>query len=336
VSSSITNGQVTVVSTTYQWRRVANASPSDLLVNGAVLGSNVVPDPETTTVTYWSAPGGTREVVSGKLRVTPSGTATSYVYPLPQGADSANPNGGRFACQPGQRWTMRAEVTNPGTATMYVSLGAAFYNDQGGQAGATSQVSGRVAVAAGSTVTFENSGIVPPDATTPVTGLLPLVYVYGTAGGGIAPASMIWESTHWQVEIGSSAPATGPFRYFTGASPSDTLRVPVASMPLLVDGYQSARQSRHVFNIVTGRAYPDVTLVPAAPRRGTLRLLYATEADALAVENMHAGTDVLTFADSEVPSVGMTYVVDGSITRQLDPETLVLWLVSIDYQEVTL
>jgi hypothetical protein len=108
------------------------------------------------------------------------------------------------------------------------------------------------------------------------------------------------------------------------------------TQPLTVDGYQSARQSRHVFNTVIGRAYPDVTLAPATQRRGTLRLVYTTEAAAAACERIHAGTAILTFTDSDLPTAGMTYVVDGSITRQLDPESRFLWTVTIDYQEVTL
>jgi hypothetical protein len=105
-------------------------------------------------------------------------------------------------------------------------------------------------------------------------------------------------------------------------------------MPLVVEGYQSARQSRHVFNDVLGRAFPDVTLAPAGPRRGTLTMLFGSEAEALACEQMHTGTSVLTFADSDLPTAGMTYVADGSITRRLEPSTLVLWSVSVDFQEV--
>ncbi|MET4053584.1 hypothetical protein ABID81_002962 [Frigoribacterium sp. PvP054] len=336
MSTLITSAETTTATTSYQWRRTANASPSDLLINGAVLGSNVVPDPETTAVTYWAAPGGTREVVAGKLRVTPSGTATSYVYPVPQGADSTNPSGGRFVCQPGQRWTHRVEVTNPGTATMYVRLGTAFYNDQGNQAGATSQLGPTTAVAAGSTVTFENSGIVPPDATTPVTGLLPLVYVYGTTGGGLAPASMIWESTRWQVEIGSNAPTSAPFRYFTGATLGDVVSIPLSTRPLLSAGYQSSRQSRTVVHEVLGRSYPDITQFPMSLRSGTLTLVYDNEADALESERMHVGGYVMTYADSDLQSATMTYIVNGALTRELEPQTRAVWLVTVAYQEVTL
>ena len=107
-------------------------------------------------------------------------------------------------------------------------------------------------------------------------------------------------------------------------------------MPLLVDGYESTRSSNHVFNSVLGRAFPDVTLAPASPRRGRLTALFDNESDAVLCEQMHTGTAVLTFADSDIPSAAMTYVADGSITRSLDPQSRTLWIVGIDFQEVEL
>lgn len=105
-------------------------------------------------------------------------------------------------------------------------------------------------------------------------------------------------------------------------------------VPLFVAGYQSSRTGQSVFNKVLGRSYPDVALVPASPRRGTLRCVFASEADASACERLHALAAVFTFADPDVPTSTMAYVLDGSLTRQLDPETLELWVISIDYQEV--
>lgn len=105
-------------------------------------------------------------------------------------------------------------------------------------------------------------------------------------------------------------------------------------LPLVVDGYESTRQSQNVFNNVIGRSLPDVFLNPASPRTGTLTMLFATEADALACEALHTGTALLTFSDSDLPSATMTYVADGSITRRLDPESRALWLVTVDFREV--
>lgn len=106
------------------------------------------------------------------------------------------------------------------------------------------------------------------------------------------------------------------------------------TVPLLVEGYQSSVQSRNVFNSVIGGG-TDVTLVPAGPPRGTLRLIYLTELDALDAWYTLLDADVLTFADSDLPTAGMSFVVDGSVTRQLDPETRTLWMITVDYQAVS-
>ena len=104
-------------------------------------------------------------------------------------------------------------------------------------------------------------------------------------------------------------------------------------MPILVDGYLSARQSNNVFNQVIG-GVTDVTLRPMSARVGTLRLLYATEEDALDAEYTLMQQEALKFANSELPSADMTFVVDGQITRQLDPESRYLWIITVDFREV--
>lgn len=335
MSSTISSTELVSTATTFEWAGTANASPTVQRINGAVVATNVVRDPETTTTAGWSFPGSaSAAVVNGHLRVTPSGTATSYVYPAPT-ADVANPSGGRFATAPGQSVTARVEVTNPNaSATIWAALGSAFYNDQGAQSGAATALTPRQAIAPGATVTFELSTITPPDATTPVTGLLPLVYAYGTVNGGIIPASSLWESTHWQVEIGPTSPSSTPLRYFTGATANTTVSVPRTSTPVLVTGYDSVRASTNVFQDVLGRSNPDVSLSPAGLRSGTLTCLFASEVEAYECERMHIGTAVLTFNDSDLQTVGMDYVLGGSIRRQLDPESRLYWTVAIDYQEV--
>lgn len=104
-------------------------------------------------------------------------------------------------------------------------------------------------------------------------------------------------------------------------------------LPLLILGYQSVRTARNVFNEVIGRSQPDVALNPASPRTGSLVMLFATEADALACEQLHSGTALLSFADSDVPTAAMTYVPSGNITRQLH-ENQVYWIVTVDFREV--
>jgi hypothetical protein len=104
--------------------------------------------------------------------------------------------------------------------------------------------------------------------------------------------------------------------------------------PILTQGYSASRASQNVFNDVLGRNYPDVTLMPAGLRTGTLTCLFATEKDAARFEAIHSGTALLTFTDTDLPSAAMTYVVDGSVKRELDPESLTLWLGSVDFREV--
>jgi hypothetical protein len=106
--------------------------------------------------------------------------------------------------------------------------------------------------------------------------------------------------------------------------------------PLLTAGYQSSRQSRTVVHEVLGRSYPDVTVFPMSLRSGTLTLVYDNEADAAEAERMHAAGQVMTYADSDLPSASMTYIVSGTLTRELDPQTRTVWLVAVAYQEVTL
>jgi hypothetical protein len=104
--------------------------------------------------------------------------------------------------------------------------------------------------------------------------------------------------------------------------------------PLVTQGYESTRSSANVFNAVIGRSYPDVTLMPAGLRTGTLTSVFTTEAESARFEALHVGTSVITFMDTDLPSVGMSYVVDGSIRRQLDPESRLYWIASVDFREV--
>lgn len=107
----------------------------------------------------------------------------------------------------------------------------------------------------------------------------------------------------------------------------------VTVTPRLVEGYESARASKNLFHPVIGRNSPDVTLRPADLRTGSLTFLFTVEADAIACETMHQ-SGVFTLTDTDVPSVDMTYVLDGSVTRTLDPDVAHIWHVTVDFQEV--
>lgn len=104
--------------------------------------------------------------------------------------------------------------------------------------------------------------------------------------------------------------------------------------PLLVLGWQATREARTRVHQLIGRPDPDVTLRPSAARTGQLRILCASEADATAMEALHAAGFVLTLADDDVAAVGMAYVVSGALGVELDPGTLTRWVVTADYTEV--
>lgn len=106
--------------------------------------------------------------------------------------------------------------------------------------------------------------------------------------------------------------------------------------PVLVTGYESARETQTVVHRVIGRADPDISLRPAALRTGTLELLFDSETDAEAAELAHAQAAIWTLTDFDRSTVGMSYVVaDGSVTRTLDDETRTYWTVAVPFVEVS-
>jgi hypothetical protein len=108
-------------------------------------------------------------------------------------------------------------------------------------------------------------------------------------------------------------------------------------VPALIDGYESTREGRSITHEILGTSNVDVTLRPAAPRTGTLRLLILTEAGAAAAELALARAEVFTLTDPERPTVQMQFVVPrgGKIARELDTDTRDHWIVAVDFHEVT-
>ena len=104
--------------------------------------------------------------------------------------------------------------------------------------------------------------------------------------------------------------------------------------PLLVDGYSAAREARNLLHAIIDTEWHSVTLRPAHPRSGTLRLACETLADALAMDELHAQPAILTLADTTLPGLNMQYVANGSITVELDDDTRKHWWVEVDFQEV--
>jgi hypothetical protein len=107
--------------------------------------------------------------------------------------------------------------------------------------------------------------------------------------------------------------------------------------PTLVNGYRSGRPSRNVEHDILDRADPDVSLQPAGTRKGTLELVFDTEADAVAAETLHAGISTWLLGNTDHASVDMAYVLaaGGEVELELD-DTRKAWVVRVPFREVLL
>lgn len=94
--------------------------------------------------------------------------------------------------------------------------------------------------------------------------------------------------------------------------------------------YDTSWAGRNVIHNLVGGGIA-VALVRPRPRAGRLDLVYNTEDDAFAGATLHTEETSFTLADPDAPHIGMTYVIDGSVTVTLDQD---IWRVSIGYQEI--
>ncbi|MGA1838466.1 hypothetical protein VD659_16225 [Herbiconiux sp. 11R-BC] len=109
-----------------------------------------------------------------------------------------------------------------------------------------------------------------------------------------------------------------------------------ATSPPLVLGYSWTHEVRNIVHPLLNTAQPAVTLRTGGAKRGTLRLFYLNEADALFAAQMHTGLAAFTILDSDHPALAMRYAVVGSVSVELDPSTMRRWVVSVDFQETAL
>jgi hypothetical protein len=105
------------------------------------------------------------------------------------------------------------------------------------------------------------------------------------------------------------------------------------TQPLTVNGWGEGATGQNIVNPIIGGGV-DVTLQAASLRQGSFELVYQDEDEAAFAFAMHQRPSTFTITDSERPSIAMTYVVDGRISRTLDDETRDYWLVRVEYQEV--
>lgn len=103
--------------------------------------------------------------------------------------------------------------------------------------------------------------------------------------------------------------------------------------PVAIEGYKARRESRNrVHDLLDGSI--GVSYIAPRPRSGTLRLLFLTAATAYAALALHAQETSFTLTSTDVPSMGMRYVLDGSLDVELNAE-LGHWWVEIGFQELT-
>lgn len=104
--------------------------------------------------------------------------------------------------------------------------------------------------------------------------------------------------------------------------------------PTTVDGYRAARTPRTILHPILGRSDDDVTFRPASLRKGTLTLVFASEAVARAAATALAIPQVLTLADPDI-SIGMSFVVaEDDLVPELDDETRSVWVLQMPFREV--
>lgn len=104
--------------------------------------------------------------------------------------------------------------------------------------------------------------------------------------------------------------------------------------PSLITGYEVTQQSGNVLHPVLGRADVDVSFNPLGLRSGSLTFAFDTATHVFAARDLHASTGICVLADTDVPAVGMRYVPSGAVTVALDDETLTVWLLTVEFQEV--
>ncbi|NQX34055.1 hypothetical protein [Herbiconiux sp. VKM Ac-2851] len=108
-----------------------------------------------------------------------------------------------------------------------------------------------------------------------------------------------------------------------------------AITPRLILGYEATRASQHVFHDLWDTALPAVSLRPLGGRSGTLEMLFLDEISAAQAVAFHDANGVFTLTDPARPTIAMTYLPSGSVTRSLDTETGTRWVVRVDYREVS-
>lgn len=104
-------------------------------------------------------------------------------------------------------------------------------------------------------------------------------------------------------------------------------------VPILVDGFGSSSESQSIVRTLPFTGASAVVLRPGSLGSDTLRVQWATAAEAKDMRDaLNAGV-VWTFADTDHAALAMTFVVDGTARFEIDGGRSRWWTV-FDYQEV--
>lgn len=101
---------------------------------------------------------------------------------------------------------------------------------------------------------------------------------------------------------------------------------------LVLNAWESQDEPGTIVHPILGSEWPDVTLRPAQARTGTLRLLFATSADAESARVFHRAPAVFLTA-STLAWVPAAYVPAGPI-HPIQQETRTRWILEVPFQEV--
>ena len=108
--------------------------------------------------------------------------------------------------------------------------------------------------------------------------------------------------------------------------------------PTIVLEFETTSDSQSNVHPIIGQSIPDVTLRPAAARTGHVTLGFegeTSEDDSAAAEALLRTAAVFTVVSDDRPTVGLSFIVHGSVSRNLDDDSRDAWTVTCNFREVT-
>ncbi|TDW50999.1 carbohydrate binding protein [Curtobacterium sp. PhB42] len=300
---------------THAWTGAANSSVSTESVGGVVQRRNLMLNPgfEAGTIAYWTSASNAPFTVGTAL--PHSGLYSAKYTASGDGLMLAGQSGRAVSAE--TAYIASAWVNLPNDLAAPFSFRVTFKNSAGASLGTMiSSTMMQWATGGWSQISM--------DFTTPVgTATVDIYFMYSTA----AKAG----DTFYIDDAMLETPSTYTGNYFDGSTPTSYLGF--STSPLLVDGWTESAESRNIINPVLGGGV-DVTPQAASKRSGSFVLVYQDEADAVAAFDMHRMATTFVLTDTDRPSVGMTYVLSGTVERTLDDESRDFWLVTVNYQEI--